>query len=85
MVSASSRPTGYRRCGDLTSATTVGRPCGSLAVETHAARLVDGVDDEFLRCGADGRTVNRDTTLGVDVAGGIGDRLPSDRDTAVHG
>src|SRR5918992_1694793 len=40
VVSASSRPTGYRRRRDRTRLTTVGRPCVSRAVETTPAGLL---------------------------------------------
>ena len=39
VVSASSRPTGTTRCGTSTRSTTVGRPCGSLAVVATPAGL----------------------------------------------
>ena len=80
-MSASSRPTGYRRSRLGTSETTVGRPCGSLAVLTYAGRLVQRVDDvPALERG--GLAVDGDGVAVLHVARGIAHDLAADRHPA---
>ena len=77
MVSMSSRPTGYRRSVCGTIVTTVGRPCGSRAVETTPAGLLSAYTTALVRRGHR-PAVDRDRILGLHVAGR--DRSPGAAD-----
>ena len=77
-MSASRRPTGYRRApASGTSSTTVGRPWVSRAVETTPAGLLTIQTARSSRP-ADDAAVDADVRAGVDLAAQVGDHLAVD-------